>query len=114
MTDTSSTAPGGAPASNVASEETRTLGMRVLYMILFGVVFWILCWVLGVTAVVQLAVRLVKGEALPELGRFGDGLARYAGQVVRYLTFATDTLPFPFSDWPETRAGVEPRDLSSL
>jgi hypothetical protein len=76
------------------------LGIRILYMILFAVVFWILCWTLAVTAVVQLVLRLLNGRPNTEITRFGAGLARYARQVIEFLTFVTETVPYPFSDWP--------------
>jgi hypothetical protein len=76
------------------------LGLRVLYMVLFAVIFWILVWVLAVTSVVQLVLRLVNGRPQPELMRFGTGLGRYAREVIEFLTFATESVPYPFSPWP--------------
>jgi len=73
---------------------------RLLYMLLFAVVFWILCWTLAVTTLVQLFLRLVNGRPHPEVARFGAGLARYAHDLIEYLTFVTDSLPYPFSPWP--------------
>jgi hypothetical protein len=74
--------------------------MRVLYMIIFAVVFWILCWTLAVTAVLQLLFRLLNNAPSVELSRFGAGLALFSKQVIEYLTFRSDRLPFPFSEWP--------------
>lgn len=79
-----------------------TKGMRVLYSIVFWIVASILCWVLAVVTVLQLLLLLLGGSANAELRRFGRGLARYAGQVVAFLTCVTDTLPFPFTDWPDS------------
>ena len=76
------------------------LGLRVLYMVLFAVIFWILVWVLAVTAVVQLVLRLVNGRTQPQLSRFGAGLGRYAREVIEFLTFATESVPYPVSPWP--------------
>ena len=76
------------------------LGIRVVYMLLFAVVFWTLCWILLATTVVQLIVRLLNGRANPDLTRFGASLARYARQVIEFLTFVTELAPFPFAAWP--------------
>jgi hypothetical protein len=76
------------------------LGLRVIYMLLFAVVFWALCWILLATTVVQLIVRLLNGRANPDLTRFGASLARYARQVIEFLTFVTELAPFPFAAWP--------------
>ena len=76
------------------------LGERILYMLLFALVFWIVCWILALTAIAQLLVRLLSGRASPELARFGGGLARYTKEVVEYLTFATDRVPYPVGEFP--------------
>ncbi|MBV6423602.1 MAG: hypothetical protein NAOJABEB_01401 [Steroidobacteraceae bacterium] len=76
------------------------MGTRILQMIVLAFAFWIVAWVLCVTTVVQLVVRLVGGRANDDLSRFGGALARYAAQVIAFLTFADDAVPFPFRDWP--------------
>ena len=76
------------------------LGIRVVYMLLFGVVFWVLCWILAATTLVQLIVRLLNGSANADLTRFGASLARYARQVIEFLTFVTELTPYPFTAWP--------------
>jgi hypothetical protein len=76
------------------------IGVRVLYMALFAVVFWVMCWVLAVTAVAQLVLRLVAGHPNAELARVGLALGAYARQIIEFLTFATDVLPYPFTAWP--------------
>jgi hypothetical protein len=80
---------------------TSGLGVRILCMLLFAVVFWILSCTLTVTAIAQLLARLFGGRASAELSRFGSGLARYTAQVVEYLTFVTETPPYPLSRFPD-------------
>jgi hypothetical protein len=79
---------------------SQDLGMRVLYMLLFAIVFWALCWILAAATLVQLMVRLLNGSANPDLVRFGASLARYARQVIEFLTFVTEITPYPFAAWP--------------
>ena len=76
------------------------LGIRIIYMLLFGVVFWVLCWILGATTLVQVIVRLLNGRPNSDLTRFGAALARYARQVIEFLTFVTEFAPYPFAAWP--------------
>ncbi|MFZ0500894.1 MAG: DUF4389 domain-containing protein [Steroidobacteraceae bacterium] len=76
------------------------LGVRVLYMVLFAIVFWIVSWTLAVTAIVQLLVRLSTGHASVELARFGGSLARYTSQIIEYLTFVTERVPYPLGEFP--------------
>jgi hypothetical protein len=80
--------------------DSPDLGIRVIYMLLFAVVFWALCWILGATTIVQLIVRLLNGRPNPDLTRFGASLARYARQVIEFLTFVTELAPYPFTAWP--------------
>lgn len=100
--------------STVPTSSQDALGMRLLHLVLFAVVFWMTCWAVAVTTIVQLAFRVFAGAPSPELRRFGAGLARYAGQLVAYLSFASDRLPFPLGDWPEASGGVSREDLSDL
>ena len=84
----------------VESPPAGDLGVRILYMLLFAVVFWIVSWTLAVTAIAQLLVRLLSGHASPELARFGGAIARYTKQLVEYLTFVTDRVPYPVGEFP--------------
>lgn len=76
------------------------LGVRILYMLLFAVVFWIVSCTLAVTAIAQLLVRISSGRASIELARFGGGLARYTRQIIEYLTFVTERVPYPIGEFP--------------
>jgi uncharacterized RDD family membrane protein YckC len=77
-----------------------SLGMRLLYMIVLGLVFWIVCWILAITVLVQLVLTLLAGRPNMELARFGAGLGNYTRNIIEFLTFVSDRLPFPFSEWP--------------
>ena len=76
------------------------LGVRVLCMVLFAIVFWIVSWTIAVTAIAQLLVRLGTGRASAELARFGGALARYTTQIIEYLTFVTERVPYPMGEFP--------------
>ena len=84
----------------VNAPSTPDLGIRVIYMLVFAVVFWLLCWILAATTLVQLVVRLLNGRPNSDLTRFGGSLARYARQVIEFLTFVTELAPYPFAAWP--------------
>jgi len=76
------------------------LGQRMLYMLAFALVFWVLCWVLAIATVLQAILTLLAGRPQPDLVRFGSSLGQYARQIVEFLLFASDALPFPFGGWP--------------
>jgi hypothetical protein len=85
------------PTTPAASPD---LAMRVLYMVLFAIVFWLLVWTLAVVTLLQLTLRLINGRPHAEVAQFGSGLARYSRELIEFLTFVTETLPYPFSPWP--------------
>jgi Domain of unknown function (DUF4389) len=90
------------------------IGARILYSILFGLVFWLLCWALAITTIGQLVLVLVTRAPSTDLTRFGRGLARYAGQLIEFLSCANDKLPFPFSDWPDMATPIKREDFEQL
>jgi uncharacterized RDD family membrane protein YckC len=98
----------------VTTPKASGLGVRVLHMLLFAVVFWVVCWAVALTAIVQLAMRVFSQTPNDELRRFGDGLATYAGQVIRFLCGVSDALPFPFTDWPNVPTRVREEDIGGL
>ena len=77
-----------------------SLGVRVLYMVVFAIVFWILAWTLAATAVLQLVLTLLSARPNADVMRFGAGLGAYSRQVIEFLTFASEKVPFPVGEWP--------------
>ncbi|SFX06612.1 DUF4389 domain-containing protein [Marinospirillum alkaliphilum] len=76
--------------------------LRLPFMVLFFLAWKLTELVLIGVILVQVVYRLVMGEPQQQLQQFGSQLTVYAYQLFRYLTFNTDTKPFPFSEWPET------------
>lgn len=97
------------PESSVFEEnlKSRATWVRAIYMVVFCFLFAIVEVVLVATVVIQFVWRLAKGQPNQHLLELGHGLATYLYQIVRFLTFNTEDLPFPFDgDWP----GVEQND----
>ena len=82
------------------SSSVPDLGTRIIYMGLFALVFWLLSWVVALTAIGQLLVRATSGRRSAPLDELGRGLGAYLRQVVEFLTFASDIVPYPFTGWP--------------
>ena len=80
----------------VANKETWKRGF---FMVLFAILYSIAEFVIFVTAFVQFLFLAFTGQGNEKLTKFGDGLAVFAGDVIRYLTLKTDTRPYPFKDW---------------
>lgn len=81
--------------------KSRATWVRALFMIVFCFLFAIVEIVLVAAVVIQFVWRLAKGKPNEHLLELGDGLATYLYQIIRFLTFNTEELPFPFDgDWP--------------
>lgn len=88
------------PISPPVPTSRPSLGARTLYMLLFALVFWILCWTLAITAIAQLGLTVLAARPNADVARFGAGLGAYSRQIIEFLTFASDRIPYPFSEWP--------------
>ena len=80
--------------------KSRSTWVRLAFMLLFALIFYISMFVLYAVAVIQFLAKLLTGEANERLLRFGEGLSRFIYQTGQFLTFNTEEMPFPFSDWP--------------
>ena len=95
-------------AASAPKEES--IWLRLVFILLFVVIFNLAEAVLWAMVVVQFLVRVVTGRPLPQLTEFGGRLAAFLQQVIRFLTFGTDGMPWPFAPWPDgaDRAAPEP------
>lgn len=86
--------------SNIPSPvPQRNIWLRALLMLLMGIGFQLAATLLGVLAVVQFVLALVNTPNA-RLSQFGRSLGQYLRQIADFVGFATEEVPFPFSDWP--------------
>jgi len=78
----------------------RQTWLRGLYMLLFIVIFHIAEFVIGAVVLLQFLFTLVTGQTNARLLRLGQSLSEYVYQILRFLSFNTEDMPYPFSDWP--------------
>ncbi|MGA7595957.1 MAG: DUF4389 domain-containing protein [Gallionella sp.] len=78
----------------------RNIWMRGLFMLLLILACHISRAVAFIVAVIQFVMLLLTGKRNDRLAVFGGSLGRYLQQIVCFLTFASESMPFPFSDWP--------------
>ena len=87
-------------------KEQNSIWIRGLYMLLFALLYSVAELVLWTVVLVQFGYQVFNDENHPRLLELGASVARYIYQVLRFLSFNTEVMPFPFSDWPEV-AGDE-------
>ncbi len=74
--------------------------LRLLFIILFLIAFHLTETVLYIVLTVQFLLRLLVGRVNSRLQTLGRMLGAYAAEIIEFLTYASDRLPFPFSPWP--------------
>lgn len=82
------------------SGDKRNIWLRGLFMLLMLLVLHVGGTVLLIVAVIQFAIVLLNGAPNERLVVLGRNLGSYFRQIVLFLTFATEEVPFPFSEWP--------------
>lgn len=84
----------------VTTTGKRNIWMRGVYMLLMALAYQLSGTLLFILAVIQFLVTLFGDVPNPRLASFGRSLGRYMQQLVNFLSFASEEVPFPFSDWP--------------
>lgn len=90
---------------NFTSGETWTRG---LFMVLFAILYSIAEIVVGAVVVFQFVATLLTGRRNDRLLQLGADLSNYIYHCLRFLTYASDDRPYPFSAWPSPDARPEP------
>ena len=83
------------------SPEKRSIWWRALYMVLFTILYSVAEVVLVAVVVFQFVVLLVLKKANDRLLTFGQSLSTYVYQILSFLTFNSETHPYPFAPWPK-------------
>ena len=79
----------------------RTIWARGLYALFFVIAYSVAETILWLLAIFQFIAALVTGHVNDALLRFGANLSHFIFQILQFVTFNDETLPFPFSDWPD-------------
>jgi hypothetical protein len=91
--------------------KSRSTWLRLVFMILFAVLYGLSRVVTAAVVVVQFFHVLLTGDTNEQLKTFGHSLAIYSYQVVEYLTFNSETRPYPLdASWPDTLADLSEGD----
>lgn len=79
----------------------KMVWQRVLFALLYLMVAGlILDFLFGLLVVLQCGFMLITGRKNDNLAQFTAVVLRYYLQVLNYLAFRSDELPFPFSNFP--------------
>lgn len=76
---------------------------RGFMMLLLLAIKYFVAWLINAIALFQFATDLITGRPNNRLLEFSHHLNAYLLQIVSFLTFNSDTKPFPFTDLPKTK-----------
>jgi len=79
---------------------------RIFFMLVFAVLVGLVRILLWAIIFLQVASALLTGKPNQNILKFGQTLSAYLYHILLFLTYNTDKLPFPFSDWNDTE-GLE-------
>lgn len=75
---------------------------RIFFMLIFAAIGGLVRMLLWAVILLQVASTLLTGKANKNILNFGLSLSIYTYHILLFLTFNTEALPFPFSDWNQT------------
>lgn len=74
--------------------------LRGLFMLFFIVIKYLVSWLICLIALFQFVVDLLMGRPNDKLLAFTKHLNAYLLQVVNFLTYNSESKPFPFANLP--------------
>lgn len=92
--------PGGAQVLPTPAHRPFPLA-RLLYSVGFAFLAWVVLWVTIVVGVVQFAMFALNGRTNEELKGFSRNLVQYLWELLGYVTFVREDMPFPFGPFPQ-------------
>ncbi|MCP1726771.1 hypothetical protein J2T60_000736 [Natronospira proteinivora] len=78
----------------------RQTWLRLVYMVIFLFFAWVASFVFGVVILVLFLWHLFSGKPNPQVKAFGQSMSSWGYQVLRFLSYNSEELPFPFDAWP--------------
>ena len=84
--------------------KNKATWMRLIFIVLFTIAFNIAEILIAIITVVQFFTVLFAKTPNPRLQSLGGDLGEYIREVVGFLTYRTEHMPYPVSDW-----GNEPK-----
>lgn len=78
----------------------RNIWVRALYALFCLIAYSIAETILTLIVIFQFFAALLTGKVHEATLKFSTNLTAYVYQILQFVTFNSETLPFPFSDWP--------------
>ena len=73
---------------------------RLLFMIVYAIVADLLLWLILFLALIQFVLWLINDEVNANLREFAGRVNAYFGEIIGFLSFSRNAVPFPFAPFP--------------
>ena len=83
----------------------RDSWLRGAYILLFALIYSVAEILFWLIVVFQFGALLLTGSTNERAQYFSKSLCSYLYEILQYLSFNTESRPFPFGEWPESGAG---------
>ena len=74
---------------------------RGLYILLFSIFYGIAELFIYVIIIFQFLLQLFTGETNDRLRKLAQGISTYIYQILQFMSFNSDSHPYPFGAWPK-------------
>ena len=81
--------------------------LRLLFMALFVFIGYFAAIVALLVGIIQTVHGFVTGEPNARLLNLCTGLNQYLFQILEYITYNSESKPYPFADWPGSKPDSE-------
>lgn len=71
---------------------------RIFFMLVFAFILGVVRLILWAVVLFQVASKLLTGQDNPHARQLGATLSVYLYQILLFMTFNTEQMPFPFAD----------------
>lgn len=92
-------------AETVDNDRDQKVGqwLRIFPLLFFGLIAWFVLLGCFVMAAIQFVVVIVTDEPNQQLREFGARIGAYVREVIEYMIYGCDQMPFPFAPFPGTK-----------
>lgn len=80
------------------SVEKREAWFRILVLIISGIILMVWKWLIVILIVLNWLITVIYGKRSKKMAEFCEYWNTEVYKYVRYITFVTNSRPFPFSD----------------
>jgi Domain of unknown function (DUF4389) len=83
-----------------ADTNKRNIWLRGFFMLLMVFAIHVSGTLIFAVTVIQFVLTLLNDTPNARLVSLGRSLGKYLQQIVNFMAFATEKIPFPFNEWP--------------